>query len=824
MAAQDLPSEELLAKLNSEMEANNRLSPQTQAQLDLAAAGLGRMGPALAGAQIAAKSMAGAFATGIKDMYAGQKGVAVYNQALDASGKAIDALATSVAVLLKGNVFGLLVLGFGKLTKAAVDYAKAANEQTDKLHKSYQQASQAGAAGIRGLDGIYQNMQNLGLNVNELDQYIELATSNSRSLAAFGGTVEDGVSRFAEVGREMDQFKVGLFNLGMTQKELNEASMGYVKLQTRLGTVQNKSAAEIAAATNDYLRDQDALTKLTGMTRKEQEDAREEMLSEERFAAVILEMKQTGRDKEAAELIKYVQILGKSSKAAAQGAKDIATGNLQTEAAQKFYMASSSDGMKVTKEILDGQKTAAEAVDETVAAYKKTLDIYGPTQGKLGNFDKTFGPLTEAIQLTSTTLTSNITTALNTINQGQEAIINGGNKEINRLAELQKSQQKAAQDSQDLVRMNAKSIGAITTNMGKVINSSVDLMHKAVGSIVTMPAQKAAATPAPAAAPAARSSAPAAAPAAPAPAPAAAPARGSTPAAVPAAAATTTPKATAPAAAPPAATAAAKENQTDSTPYTGKEVAGQVAAAVDKKSKAQKPATLMTNLSEDDIKKMIIEHEGIRTRPYQDTKGLWTVGVGHLIGDGKTLPPEWDREFTKDEVMALFDQDYKAHRDAAAARIPKFAEMTTAGQGAFTDLTFNMGEYWIKKWPKLQKQLADKNTEAIAENLAGSDWAKQVKGRRANNVVNLAKQAFPDTEVSAAEGGIFSGPESGYPATLHGTEAVVPLDDNLVNTLTTLKTDLGGIAGRMLFVLQEVNRVQRDSIDIRRRRLQLAQN
>ena len=44
------------------------------------------------------------------------------------------------------------------------------------------------------------------------------------------------------------------------------------------------------------------------------------------------------------------------------------------------------------------------------------------------------------------------------------------------------------------------------------------------------------------------------------------------------------------------------------------------------------------SMSEQDIKNMIIDHEGIRYSPYKDSLGLWTVGVGHLIGDGKSLP------------------------------------------------------------------------------------------------------------------------------------------------------------------------------------------
>lgn len=39
------------------------------------------------------------------------------------------------------------------------------------------------------------------------------------------------------------------------------------------------------------------------------------------------------------------------------------------------------------------------------------------------------------------------------------------------------------------------------------------------------------------------------------------------------------------------------------------------------------------------------------------------------------------------------------------------------------------------------------------------------------------KYQFPGTIPQASEGGVFSGPESGYPIILHGTEAVIPLDN-----------------------------------------------
>ena len=180
-------------------------------------------------------------------------------------------------------------------------------------------------------------------------------------------------------------------------------------------------------------------------------------------------------------------------------------------------------------------------------------------------------------------------------------------------------------------------------------------------------------------------------------------------------------------------------------------------------------------MSEDEIKKMIIRHEGIRNRPYQDSLGLWTVGVGHLIGDGKSLPQEWNREFSNDEIMKMFNEDYASHR-LAAQRIPSFDKLNTKGQGALTDLTFNMGASWIDKWPMLKKQLASQDVSAAAANLEGSKWYGQVGGR-APEVVNLLRNGAPKAE----EGGMLSGPNSGYPAVLHGDEAVIQLNNNSGN-------------------------------------------
>ena len=149
-----------------------------------------------------------------------------------------------------------------------------------------------------------------------------------------------------------------------------------------------------------------------------------------------------------------------------------------------------------------------------------------------------------------------------------------------------------------------------------------------------------------------------------------------------------------------------------------------------------KPVTKVTG--EDDIKAMIIEHEGIRYEPYKDSLGLWTIGVGHLIGDGKSLPDDMNRTFSEKEVMDMFEEDY-AHHKKIASRTPGYDEANYAGKAAMIDLGFNMGQWW-PKWPNTSKALKEGDFTSAARGLEDSKWYRQV-GRRAPKIVALIESA-----------------------------------------------------------------------------------
>jgi lysozyme len=164
-------------------------------------------------------------------------------------------------------------------------------------------------------------------------------------------------------------------------------------------------------------------------------------------------------------------------------------------------------------------------------------------------------------------------------------------------------------------------------------------------------------------------------------------------------------------------------------------------------------------------REMLIRHEGKRNAPYKDSKGLWTVGIGHLIGDGRSLPPNMNRTLSDAEVFELFAKDY-AHHAQAAANIPGYDKINDMGKVALVDLTFNMGQVWYKKWPNFTRAMSEGNWQQAANSLEQSAWYRQV-GRRAPEIVGLIRNG-------GSGGGAIGGPTGGAVAGAGGAAGAAP--------------------------------------------------
>ena len=54
---------------------------------------------------------------------------------------------------------------------------------------------------------------------------------------------------------------------------------------------------------------------------------------------------------------------------------------------------------------------------------------------------------------------------------------------------------------------------------------------------------------------------------------------------------------------------------------------------------------------------LIKHYEGFYSKPYKCPANRWTIGYGHLIGDGTSLPDNWNRHFSIGEINDLLKRD-----------------------------------------------------------------------------------------------------------------------------------------------------------------------
>ena len=342
----------------------------------------------------AVAKLAQAAANTASQLYNGQKGAGAFNGALDGMSGAVQTGTKAFATMFpaaKG-----VVMAFSLATQAVTAYAKAANVMADGLYKGYQGLAKSGAAASDGMSGLFNDAKKLGLSMSELDDYVRLIGENARDLALFSGSVYQGRQRFADINKMMDgPVKTGLMNLGMSVQEIADGTMGYLKLQTRLGRSQNMTNEQLADGAARYLKEQDALAKVTGQSRKEMEEATERAMMGEQFNAKVRQLQMSGQGEAAEKLIEMNKMYGAMGPKTQAGFQAIVTGNLANKDAQDAFRASQGEMLRSTQRVIAGQQEMGDAVQGTMHVMGETSDRLGTTLGQVGAYDKNFGSMYE---------------------------------------------------------------------------------------------------------------------------------------------------------------------------------------------------------------------------------------------------------------------------------------------------------------------------------------------------------------------------------------------------------------------------------------------
>jgi lysozyme len=122
----------------------------------------------------------------------------------------------------------------------------------------------------------------------------------------------------------------------------------------------------------------------------------------------------------------------------------------------------------------------------------------------------------------------------------------------------------------------------------------------------------------------------------------------------------------------------------------------------------------------------LIESEALKLKPYVDSVGKLTIGVGRNLDDvGISI----------EEAMYLLNNDIEIAIHTAKAIIPHYEELSDARQNVVVDMAFNLGANRLMGFKKMIAALRERDFVTASEEMLDSKWARQV-GERA---VKLAK-------------------------------------------------------------------------------------
>lgn len=122
-------------------------------------------------------------------------------------------------------------------------------------------------------------------------------------------------------------------------------------------------------------------------------------------------------------------------------------------------------------------------------------------------------------------------------------------------------------------------------------------------------------------------------------------------------------------------------------------------------------------------------HEGVRNRPYTDSVGKLTIGVGRNLTD-KGLKPK--------EVEYLLMNDIMDCVDDLNRNIPWWRQLNEVRQRVLMDMCFNLGIGKLLGFENTLKYMEHGDYTQAAANMLQSKWAAQV-GQRAKRLSEMMR-------------------------------------------------------------------------------------
>jgi hypothetical protein len=139
---------------------------------------------------------------------------------------------------------------------------------SQKVTDSYVAVAKSGASFGGSISNFAASASSAGMT---MDKFGALVARNGEGMLGFGSTTEEGAKRFSQVSKALRNTSGDLYALGFSTEDINQGLASYGDLLKKQGLQGTKSNSELAAGAQKYMKELDALAKISGEERSVKE-------------------------------------------------------------------------------------------------------------------------------------------------------------------------------------------------------------------------------------------------------------------------------------------------------------------------------------------------------------------------------------------------------------------------------------------------------------------------------------------------------------------------------------------------------------------------
>ena len=127
------------------------------------------------------------------------------------------------------------------------------------------------------------------------------------------------------------------------------------------------------------------------------------------------------------------------------------------------------------------------------------------------------------------------------------------------------------------------------------------------------------------------------------------------------------------------------------------------------------------------LEERLMEHEGFIPKIYKDTRGLATIGYGHLVT--KQDPFIEDVEYPEEELYDLFLKDLQKAKNGAEEIVGHIKELHSTAKEIIIEMVYQLGVTGVRRFLKTLLHLENRDYKNASMEMLDSSWRKQTPRR-----------------------------------------------------------------------------------------------